>query len=190
MSSVHLKVTATQTSPKLAETISQDAGLNSGDQYVISGTQRANVLLTKTDAYLSGNSGGLTTFFALPADDQSLVGTKWILIKSGTAPYTTFVNSITVKSLLKNLLPTTKSLSVHNTTYGTIPAYEIDWSVTSSGTTTKLTLTLPRTGKSLPFAESAISGVTQERSVLTNWNKPVTIHVPKNTIAITQLHSS
>jgi hypothetical protein len=187
---VHLTVKATQTSPKISETISQDAGLTSGSQNVISGNERASVLLTKTNAYLSGNSSGLSAFFALPADDQTLVGTKWILIKAGSKQYTSFVSSITVKHLLTNLLPTSKSLSVHNTMYGTIPTYEIDWSITSSGSTTKLTLTLPRTGAALPFAESAISGTTAERSVLTKWNKPVTIHAPANTIAITKLHPS
>ena len=190
VNSVHLVIYATEASPKLTETITQDAGITMGSQHVTSGNEWASVLLTKSDAYLAGNSSGLSAFFALPADDQLLVGTKWILIKSGTTQYQSFVNSVTVKGLLKNLLPTSSALTVHDTTFNKIPTYEIDWSVTANNATTKLTLTVPRTGKELPYLESATSSGTTERSVLSHWNRPVTIHSPANTIAITKLHST
>ena len=187
-SSVRLTIQASQGAPKLNETVTVDSSRNSGRQTAVSGKERANVLLTTSGAYLSGNSLGLTAFFALPKDDLALVGTKWISIKPGTTQYKSFVSAITVKNLLANLLPTSKSLSVRATTYKSEPTYEIDWSISSSGTTTKLTLTVPRTGRVLPLAESASTGKTVEHSYLTNWGERINVQAPKNTIAITKLH--
>ena len=188
--SVRLTIQASQVSPKLKETVTLDANRDSGKQVAISGSEHASVLLTSSGAYLSGNHSGLTAFFALPKDDLALVGTKWISIKPGTAQYKSFISAITVKNLLANLVPTTKSLNVRETTFKSKPTYEIDWTMSSSGSTTKLTLTVPRTGRVLPLSESASTGTTMEHSYLSNWGERIDIHAPKNTIAITKLHST
>lgn len=190
MHSVHVEITAAQSAPKVNETISQDSGLTSGSQNVSTGSEHASVLLTPSNAYLSGNSSGLSAFFALPPDDIPLVGTKWIVIKSGATQYKTFVNTIGYKSLFKNLVPSTKPLSVSATTYHFIKAYVIFWQVTSGTATTQLNLYLPQNGKELPIAETAKSGTTVEQSVLSQWNKPIAIKAPTNTIAISKLHPS
>ncbi len=190
MHSVHLEITAEQSSPKVNETISQDSGYTSGSQHVSTGGEYADVLLTPQNAYLSGNSSGLSAFFALPPDDLALVGTKWIVVKNGAAQYKTFVNTIGYKNLFKNLVPTTKPVSVTDTTYHANSAYALTWQIKSGTATTKLVLYLPRSGKELPLAETATSGSTTEQSVLSQWNKKVVIRVPTNTIAITKLHPS
>lgn len=190
MKSVHLEITASQTSPKVKETISQNSGLAYGTQYVTTGSEHASVILTKTNAYLSGNNSGLSAFFALPPDDLPLVASKWIVIKAGAKQYTTFVNTISISHLLKNLVPSSTPRSVRAITYHSRLAYELAWSVKTSTTTSKLTLVLPRTGQILPIVETVVAGSTTEQSVLTKWNQSFAIKVPKNTIAITKLHSS
>jgi len=190
MHSVHLDITASQSSPKVNETISQDSGYTSGSQHVSTGNEHASVLLTPSNAFLSGNSSGLSAFFALPPDDIPLVGTKWIVIKSGATQYKTFVNTIGYKNLFKNLVPTTKPLSIIATTYHAIKAYALVWQIKSGTTTTKLNLYLPRTGNELPLAETAVSGTTTEQSVLSQWNKKIAVQAPTNTIAISKLHPS
>lgn len=190
MTSVHLVITATQTSPKVTETISQNSGRGSGSQYVATGGEHASVLLTPKNAYLSGNSSGLTAFFALPADDLLLVGSKWIVIKAGAVQYKTFVSTIGIQNLLKSIVPTSKPLSIHATIYHKIPVYSLYWLIKGTSATTKLTLLLPQHGKVLPIIESAISGTTTETSTLSAWNRPVNITAPTNTISITKLHTT
>ena len=188
MYSVHLNITAAQSSPKVNETISQDSGYTSGSQSVSTGNEHASVLLTPSNAYLSGNSTGLSAFFALPADDIPLVGTKWIVIKAGATQYKTFVNTIGYRSLFKNLVPTSKPLSISAVTYHSVKAYALHWQVKSGTSTTKLDLYLPQVGKELPIAETAVSGATVEQSVLSQWNKKIAVNAPTNTIAISKLH--
>lgn len=190
MHSVHLNITAAQSSPKVNETISQDSGFTSGSQNVSTGNERARVLLTPSNAYLSGNSSGLSAFFALPPDDIPLVGTKWIVIKSGATQYKTFVNTIGYKNLFKSLVPTSKPLSISATTYHSIKAYALFWQIKSGTSTTKLNLYLPQKGKELPIGETAVSGTTFEQSILSQWNKSIVIKTPTNTIAISKLHPS
>jgi len=190
MHSVHLNISAAQSSPKVNETISQDSGYNSGSQHVSTGNERASVLLTPSNAYLSGNSSGLSAFFALPPDDLPLVGTKWIVIKSGATQYKTFVSTIGYKSLFKNLIPSSKPLSIRATMYHSAKAYAILWQISSGTSTTKLSLYLPQIGKELPIAETAVSGTTVEQSVLSQWNKKIVVTAPTNTVAISKLHTS
>ncbi|HUY07217.1 MAG TPA: hypothetical protein VMU99_08165 [Acidimicrobiales bacterium] len=190
MHSVHLYISATQASPRVVETISQDSGLNSGSQNVATGSEHASVRLTPSNAYLSGNSSGLSAFFALPPDDLPLVGTKWIVIKSGATQYKTFVNTIEFKNLFKNLVPSTKPLSIRATTMHSIASYVLHWQIKSGTATTNLNLYIPENGKKLPIAETAVSGTTVEQSVLSHWNERIVIKVPTNTIAISKLHPS
>lgn len=187
---VRLTIHATQRSPKLDETITVDSDGDSGSQTAVSGKEHASVLLNSKGAYLSGNASGLTTFFALPKDDLALVGSKWISIKPSSSQYKSFVSAITVHHLLANLVPTSSSLTVHKVNFRSIPAYEVDWSVSSSGSKVKVALMLPRSGRILPLGESETSGTTVEHLVLSRWDEQLHIHTPKNTIAITKLHQT
>lgn len=187
---VRLTITAKQTSPAESETLVVNSGTSTGDQTSVSGKEKAAVILTKSDAYLSGNSTGLSAFFGLPADDESLVGSKWIVIKSGTSQYKTFTTQITIKGLLGSITPSSSSFGVDYTNYGKTSAYGISWTTTNSGTTLHEMLYLPRSGKELPIAETATTGSVVDKSIFSRWNESFKVTAPKKTIAISKLHST
>ncbi len=191
VTAVQVKIGAVQSSSKQTESITLTAGVNTGLQHTTSGGETADVILTKNNVYLHGNSSGLTAFFALPSDDLALVGNKWISIKSNSTQYKTFATSMTAKSILSHLVPATANFTVTpSITVNNKLTYDISWTTTSSGNTVTETLTLPRTGKMLPLGEQATSGTTTETSTLSKWNQSFKVKTPSNTIAITKLHQS
>ena len=188
--SVHLVITARDTSPKQTETIIQDSGPNSGSQNASSGGAYARILLTPTFAYFSGDSAGLTEFFSMPSDDLGLVGQKWVSVASGSSQYSSFATSITMEKLRTALVPTVSSITVSNGKVNSRAVNILKWSSTSSGQTTTLTLTMDATGSSLPLFEVGKGGTVTQTSTFSHWNEAVHITAPKSIIALSKLKTT
>ena len=65
------------------------------------------IIVTPTDAYLSGSATGLTTIMGLTAAEQKKVGTRSVVMKAGTSPYTSFHSNLTT-AVLSGILPVAK----------------------------------------------------------------------------------
>ena len=186
--SVRFTVASTDTKTKQVEEVTEDAGKTAGLQSLILGKAEAFVRLTKTAAYLSGNAKGLSTIFGLPAKDVTTVGTKWILIKSGTTQYTDLAAGGTIGPLASEILPPTSSkVTVSQHKLNGQEATSLAWTQTSSSGSVKLVLNVAATGKSLPLQ---LIATTTTDSAVTNfghWGESITVNIPTKTIAVSKL---
>src|SRR5450631_930496 len=105
VSGVHIYVTSKQGTTKSVVVV--DIGTDYGQETITSGQNTVKIIVTPTDAYLSGSATGLTTIMGLTAAEQKKVGNLAVVMKAGTAPYTSFHTNLTT-AVLKGILPVAK----------------------------------------------------------------------------------
>lgn len=172
--SVHIVVSSK--SGKTINHVTADLGTSSGQETFISGLARVVIRVTAKDAYLSGNAKGLTTLVGLTSVQQKKVGSKIIVMKAGTSPYTTFQSNLTV-SAFATFLPTQTGVSLATNSHHD---YVLTWTKAATSTTAKTTsvLTISSRKKALPLTE-VVSGSTGSGStVFSRWGKSFTVTAP------------
>ncbi len=185
--SVHIVVSSISGTTK--NHVRADLGTSSGQEYFTSGTATISIVVTPKDAYLSGNPKGLTTLIGLTAAQQKKVGTKVIVMKAGTTPYTSFQSNLTVVAFA-SFLPTSKGVSLARDQHGD---YVLSWSKAATSTTVKTTSVLTISGgrKALPITEVVTGSSGGGTTTFSRWGKSFTVPVPKqsNTIAYSSVVS-
>ncbi len=83
----------------------QDSSLHSGEQTVAIKNELASVILVDGTAYISGNSGGLTSYFGLPSAQVSTLEGKWISVESTDAAFPSVSANVALGSALANVTP-------------------------------------------------------------------------------------
>ena len=172
--SVHIVVAST--SGKTVNHVTADLGTSSGQEYFVSGTAKVEIRVTAKNAYLSGNAKGLTTLVGLTAAQQKKVGTKVIVMKAGTSPYTTFQSNLTV-SAFATFLPAVKGVSLTTNRHKN---YVLTWTKPATSTTskTKSVLTISSGKKALPLSE-VVSGTTGSgKTKFSRWGKSFSVTPP------------
>jgi hypothetical protein len=125
--SVHLEVTSSSGSASAEEKLKADLGKTSGIETISEGTETVVIKVTPTDAYLSGDSSGLTKILGLTSAEAKKVGSDWLTLKAGTSQYKTLATSVTVSSV-GSVLPPAKGTHLYAPAPPTKKFYTLKWS--------------------------------------------------------------
>src|SRR5665213_1148010 len=129
-SGVHVYVTSKSGTEDSIVTV--DIGATYGKETITSGKSVVNIIVTPTDAYLSGSKTGLTTILSLTAAEQKKVGTHSVVMKSGTTPYTSFHSNLTT-SVLAGILPVAKGTK-YKVSSDSSKDYQLTWKTAATST--------------------------------------------------------
>jgi hypothetical protein len=175
-SGVHIYVTST--SGTNASIVTVDIGATYGEETIKSGKSVVNIIVTPTDAYLSGTKTGLTTIMGLTAAEQKKVGALSVVMKSGTSPYTSFHSNLTT-SVLAGILPVAKGTK-YKVSGDSSKDYQLTWktAATSTATATKTVLTISSGSKTLPIKEVITGTSGGGTTTFSKWGEHVVEHAP------------
>ncbi len=185
--SVHVYVETTSGTNK--SVFELNIGATYGDETITSGKAKVKIIVTPTDAYLSGTKTGLTTILRLTAAEQKKVGTLSVVMKAGTSPYKSFQTNLT-SSVLTGILPPSKGTKYKQST-DSDKDYLLSWSAaaTSTSSATTTVLTISSGSKTLPIKE-VITGTTGGGTTkFSKWGEHVREQAPAtaNTIAYSKV---
>jgi hypothetical protein len=180
---VHIYVTSTTGTVRSVVVV--DIGATYGRETITSGKNFVKIIVTPTDAYLSGSSTGLTKIMGLTAAEQKKVGTLSVVMKAGTSPYTSFHTNLTT-TVLSGILPGAKG-TTYKVSGDRAKDYLLSWKTAASGTAsaTHSVLTVSSGSRTLPIKE-VITGTTGGgTTAFSKWGEHVKEHAPRaaNTIA-------
>jgi hypothetical protein len=156
-SGVHIYVTSKTGTVKSVVVV--DIGATYGQETITSGKNSVRIIVTPSDAYLSGSATGLTKIMGLTAVQQKKVGNLFVVMKAGTTPYTSFHSNLTT-TVLSGILPHAKGTK-YKVSGDRAKDYQLSWKTAASGTgsATKSVLTISSGSKTLPIKE-VITGTT------------------------------
>jgi hypothetical protein len=184
--SAHVVFIAHSSSPSKTEKIVADVGRKGGTESIVEGKAALAVRVSSTDAYVSGNSSGLTTLFGMSSKDAKKVGTDWESWKAGTSQYANLKSDVTMSSV-DALLPKTKGTKLSSVVAGAMTYHVLKWTIpaTSSSPAASDTLTLLTGATSLPVTETTIvSGGTKVTITLSKWGELVVVGIPPVSVTI------
>jgi hypothetical protein len=190
--SVHLVVTSSSSPTSVQERLEADLEKTSGVETISQGSEKAEIKVTPTYAYLSGNSSGLAKIFGLSSADVNKVGTHWVSVKAGTSQYKDLAGSITISSVV-SVLPPAKGTELSTPTPQAKKLYTLKWdtAATSSEPAWTTTLTLSAIGATLPVQEtSKTSGGGSENVAFSKWGEHVLVSAPPIGLTIPFSHLS
>jgi hypothetical protein len=175
-SGVHIYVTST--SGTNASIVTVDIGATYGKETIKSGKSVVNIIVTPTDAYLSGSKTGLTTIMGLTAAEQKKVGTHSVVMKSGTSPYKSFHSNLTT-SVLAGILPVSKGTK-YKASGDSSKDYQLSWktAATSTAGATRSVLTISSGSKTLPIKEVITGTSGGGTTTFSKWGEHVVEHAP------------
>jgi hypothetical protein len=175
-SGVHVKVTSTN--GKDVSKVVVDIGAKYGAETIQDGAKKVSIIVTPTDAYLSGTKTGLTEIMGLTATEQKKVGSLSIVMKAGTTPYQSFEANLTT-SVLPTILPALKGTTFSIGT-GSKKSYLLTWktAATSTAGATKNVFTISSGKKTLPLKEVVTSKAGGGTTTFSKWGEDVTETAP------------
>ena len=175
-SGVHLKVFSLNGTS--SNTVVVDIGTGSGMETITSGTKKVVIIVTPTDAYLSGSATGLTAIMGLTAAQQKKVGTLSIVMKAGTSPYENFKKNLTI-SVLSAILPVGKE-TTFRVSSDKKKDYQLTWktNATVSAAATKSVLLISSGSKTLPVKETISGSAGGGTTTFSKWGEHVTETAP------------
>ena len=140
-----------------------DIGAKYGEETIRSGKNIVKIIVTPTDAYLSGSADGLTTLMGLTAAEQKKVGNLTIVMKAGTAPYTSFQVESHDRGP-RGHHAGRQGYEVQGEQRRNSKDYQLTWktAATSTASATKSVLTISSGSKTLPIKE-VITGLDGRR---------------------------
>jgi hypothetical protein len=179
-SSVHLEVKSGSGSGSSEEDLKADLGKTSGIETISEGTETVVIKVTPTDAYLSGDSSGLTKILGLTSAEAKKVGSDWLTVKAGTSQYKTLATSVTVSSV-GSILPPAKGTHLYAPAPPTKKFYTLKWNTAATSSSPALTssLTLSAVGATLPALETTTAvGAGKQTVALSKWGEHVLVSAP------------
>ena len=158
-SSVHVAFTLSSGSSD-REKISVNVGTSVGQETETASPGNAHLAIkvTPTDAYVSGNSAGLTMLFGFSSAVAKKIGNRWVYWKAGTKQYSSLRTDVTMSSVT-GLLPKAKGTKVSTV----VKQYVLTWTIAATSSAPKLSNTLMAsvTAPALPVtAASGRAGAT------------------------------
>jgi hypothetical protein len=180
--SVHLEVKSGSGSGSGSseEDLKADLGKTSGIETISEGTETVVIKVTPTDAYLSGDSSGLTKILGLTSAEAKKVGSDWLTLKAGTSQYKTLATSVTVSSV-GSILPPAKGTHLYAPAPPTKKFYTLKWNTAATSSSPALTssLTLSAVGATLPALETTTAvGAGKQTVALSKWGEHVLVSAP------------
>jgi hypothetical protein len=183
-SGVHMTITGyTQHGNSLAERIVVDMGKQISKEQITQPTAHAEIDVTPTAAFLSGNTQGLTTLIGLTSKETLRVGSRWVEAKKGSKTYSNFKAEDTLASLPSSIFPAASDAVAltHKREHGrTINV--LTWTATISNSAEKLTERLEITdgAEPLPIEEGTTAGSDRQTVSFARWGDHVTVATPAN----------
>jgi len=177
---VRVVFVASSSSTSKTEKIIADVGATSGVAAISEGAAHLAVRVTPTDAYISGNSSGLTTLFGLSAAEAKKVGADWVSWKPGTSQYSNLKSDVTLPSVTA-LLPKAKGTKLSTAIANGVKVYVFLWTTAATGSTPKLSsrLTVSASGLTLPIeVTTAASNGAKATTKLSKWGEDVLVSAP------------
>ena len=177
---VQVVFVATAGSSSDTEKIVAHVGTTSGAETVSVGKADLAVRVTPTEAYISGNSSGLTTIFGLSSAEAKKAGSDWVSWKAGTSQYSNLKSDVTISSVT-SLLPKAKGTKLSTKVAGGARLYVLKWTIASTSSSPKLTimLTISATGPTLPVqAVSTAAGSSKATTTLSHWGAQTPVSAP------------
>jgi len=177
VSGVHIYVTSTQGT--VTSVVVVDIGATYGQESITSGKSHVQIIVTPTDAYLSGSPTGLTQLMRLTAAEQKAVGTHAVLMKAGTSPYESFHSNLTT-GVLTGILPAAKGTKFKVGGGKHSKDYQLSWktSASTTSTATKSVLTISSGSKTLPVNEVITGTNGGGKTKFSNWGEHVVERAP------------
>jgi hypothetical protein len=178
--SVHVVFVAQEGSPPKTETIVADVGRASGTETATEGKASLVIILSTTDAYVSGNSSGLTTIFGMSSADAKKVGKDWESWKAATSQYADLKSDLTMSSV-RALFPKAKGTRLTTVVSKGSTFSVLKWTIaaTSSIPGVTNTLTVSSGATTLPVTEVArISNGAKATTTLSGWGEPLAVGIP------------
>jgi hypothetical protein len=156
-----------------------DIGATFGQESITSGKDRVKIIVTPTDAYLSGSPTGLTTIMGLTAAEQKKVGTRSVLMKSGSSEYSSFQGNLTT-GVLASILPAAKGTKFALGGGKHSKDYQLTWNTAASSTSaaTKSVMTISSGDLTLPVKEVITGSTGGGTTTFSKWNERVTEQAP------------
>jgi hypothetical protein len=186
--SAHYVLTAVEGSS--SQTISGDASETQGQQTVVQGAQKIEVIYTGGVAYVRGNSGGLTSAMGFTAAVAATYANKWIAVHSTDSLFKSIVSAVTLAGTLAQLNPTGDLTLTAPTTVAGRKAIGVKGGLPGtpqSGVTGTTTLFVAATDPTVPlkFSGTAAEGTEHvvDTGTFTNWGKPLQLVVPAGAVA-------
>ena len=173
---VHVQVSSL--SAKSKSTVVVDIGSGYGNETITSGAKKVVIIVTPTDAYLSGSPTGLTTIMGLTTAQQKKVGTRSIVMNAGTSPYNNFKANLTT-TVFSGILPVAKGTTFKFST-DKKKDYQLTWKskATTSASGTTSVLLISSGSKTLPKKEIISSSAGGGTTIFSNWGEHVTEKAP------------
>lgn len=186
---VHIVVTTENN--KVLSSVVANIGTDSGYETYKEGKETFTISVTPKYAYLSGSTTGLTKLMGLTAKEAKQVGTKSIVMKKGTSPYTTFKTNLT-SAAFSQLLPAAKGTTLLPARDKTTNGYQLTWTTaaTTSAPKTTSVLVISAGSSTVPLKESVSTSSGASHTTFTNWDKPFAVTVPSSTIAYAKVFTS
>ena len=184
---VHIDVVTTH--GKTKSSIVVDVGIKNGAETILSGKQNVKIVVTPKNAYLSGNTGGLTAIMGLTAAEAKKLGSSVMVMKAGSTEYTSLDENLTTP-ILAGMLPALTNKSLKVVKGSAKNQYALSWSTAASSTSLATTTTLVFTtgAKTLPTSESIKSSSGVGTTTFTKWNESVKVTVPSKSSLVTYAH--
>jgi outer membrane lipoprotein-sorting protein len=177
-------------SSSVTERISAQAGTSNGTESVSADKASLKVRLTPTEAYISGNSSGLTSIFGMSSAEAKKVGKNWVSWKKSTSQYSDLESNVTVSSVAA-ILPKTKGTKVSTAVIGHTRSYLLKWKTAATKSSPTLSNTLAVSESTgLPLQETTTDSTgTNVTTTFSKWGESVVVDAPPagSTIASSRL---
>jgi hypothetical protein len=166
------------TSDKTTSTVVVDLGKTNGVEQITTGKGHVTITVTAKDAYVQGNSTGMTKIMGLTAAQEKTVGLKAVEMKAGSTPYDSFKASLTT-SALASFLPVAKGTTLLPLVSGS-GHYVLKWSTKATSTTPAVVseLIISSASDSLPETETVTATTGGGKTTFSKWGETVNPSVP------------
>jgi hypothetical protein len=162
-----------------------------------SGAQPLEVELVKGSVYVTGSSAALQSALQISASQAAAASGKWIVVQSGDSPFQSLTQQLTVSGEVDSFAPLRSSAQIGKRTkvHGVevYPIFGRPSLALPKGSSASVALFVPvkapyrPVGATLVIASSSTKTKLHEVAAFTNWNKPVNLTAPTNTVAFSTL---
>jgi hypothetical protein len=187
-----VRVTVRFFSGKVTGKLVQDSSSKMAEQTVAIGKERASIVLSGGEAFISGNAQGLTSYFGVPkAAAGGLLG-HWISVSPTDSGFQSVTAGLTLASALSEVSPTGSISKGKKKTVNGNLAISIAGIKKASGTRVLLFVSQTRQHLPVEAVESSGSGATASGEIVTFTRWAEKVHVPtlSGSIPISTLNES
>ncbi len=179
---VHVVVTVKPSPSSAEEKVVADFGTTSGIERISEGKATLTVEVTPADAYMKGNSSGLTTFLGLSQKQAQTVGAHWVSFTSRSAPYSGLKSTTTIGVLAQGL-PQAKGTTLSSVIVNGSRQDILHWTSAATSSSPALSNTLTIEGF-LPVEQRSTSSTGESIENLSHWGESIHISTPSSASTI------